>query len=175
MKEVGLALILSLGLAGCNGNMRLTPTASGQTPVTVHGEGPCPGGVIGCVIQESPGRYLAIRLGPEPMKASQFIYTLPYDIDVKLIDGWIGTAAGTQPVEAESRLQIQYTDGTWEEFLIETDKHTDVQGEKQRTFYIERNLPAGTVLIVHQFGGFTTVSDCLVNNCQDTIWRLYTK
>lgn len=143
-------------------------------PVVVHGEGACPGGLIGCVIHESPGRYLAIRLGPEPMQPSQFIYTLPYDMNISLIDGWIGTAAGTQPLEAESRLQIQYLDGAWEEFLIETDKHTDVQGEKQRMFPIKRRLPAGTVLIVHQNGGWTTVNRCLNGTpCQDTIWRLY--
>jgi len=175
MKHICAILLLSLALVSCGGKLQLPPIASAQAPTTVHGEGPCPGGLTGCVIQESPGRYLAIRLGPEPMKASQFIYTLPYDLNVGLIDGWIGTAAGTQPLEAESRLQIQYVDGTWEEFFIETDKHTDVQGEKQREFSINRNLPAGTVLIVHQFGGFTSVSDCLVNNCQDTIWRLYSK
>ena len=166
-----LALVLFCTfLVSCSKNQFVT-RASAQGPIVVYGEGPCPGGAIGCVIQESPGRYLAIRLGPEPMTASQFIYTLPYDLNVGLIDGWIGTAAGTQPVESESRLQIQYADGSWEEFYIETDKHTDVQGEKQRSFNVNRTLRAGTVLIVYQGGGYTTVANCLTNPCQDTIWR----
>jgi hypothetical protein len=78
----------------------------------------------------------------------------------------LGTAAGTQPLETESRLQFQYVDGTWAEFYIEIDKYIDDRGERQRSFPINRRLPAGTVLIVHQRGG-----SCLVNNCQDTIWR----
>jgi len=172
-KAGALAVVLFCAFLVSCGKAQLVIPASAQGPIVVHGEGPCPGGAIGCVIQESPGRYLAIRLGPEPMTASQFIYTLPYDLNVGLIDGWIGTAAGTQPVESESRLQIQYADGSWEEFYIETDKHTDVQGEKQRSFNVNRTLHAGTVLIVHQGGGYTTVANCLTNPCHDTIWRLY--
>jgi hypothetical protein len=171
-----LLLIAPLALTSCNNfAVSLVPKATAQAPIVVHGEGSCPGGLIGCVIQESPRHYLAIRLGPQAMQPSQFVYTLPYDLDISLIDGWIGTAAGTQPLEAESRLQIQYPDGAWEEFLIETDKHTDVQGEKQRLFPISRHLPQGTSLIVHQFGGWTTVQSCLTTPCQDSIWRLYAK
>ena len=60
-----LALVLFCTfLVSCSKNQFVT-RASAQGPIVVYGEGPCPGGAIGCVIQESPGRYLAIRLGPE--------------------------------------------------------------------------------------------------------------
>lgn len=176
---MALTLTGSLILAGCSSGSPITSAqAQGSVPpaFTLHQDingGICP---VGCMTA-SPGRYISMKLGPTPFGPEEvYAYQLPYSMDVGLIDNWIGTAQGVT-VEMESRLQIQYPDGSWEEFFNEIDKHADVRGESLRSFNVTRHLPVGTILIINHSGGIIgpDATRCLTEPCGDTMWKLYSE
>lgn len=174
-----MALAVSLILVGCSGRSAI-PAAQAQSmgppAFTLHQDingGQCP---VGCKT-ESPGRYISMKLGPTTFGQEEvYAYQLPYSMDVGLIENWIGTAQGVT-VEMESRLQIQYSDGSWEEFYNEIDKHTDVRDESVKLFNINRHLPVGTLLIVNHSGGYIgpDAGRCLTEACGDTMWKLFSQ
>jgi hypothetical protein len=136
-----------------------------------HGELSCP---KGCVAQESAGHYAALRMGPftvDNYEESDYL-VLQQPIKIGMIDGWMGTDAGAA-FEADSRLEIQYPDGTWEEFLMQHDKHQDTIGNVQRQWKVSRDLPVGTRFVVKHGQGYSVDGKPLSQLHADAIFRLY--
>lgn len=174
--------ILSLAVAastllvsGCN--MKSPPPVhaapSPANPITVaHTLNPnCPNG---CVGQESPGHYLALRIGPKfTTDEGEFVYTLPYALHVAHLDAWDDNGFGNV-IEHDTHLQIQFPDGTWTEFFVQYDNHSQtLAGEKQRNFDADLDLPIGTKVIIYQ-----NTMNCIspVNQCgYDSLWQLRSK
>jgi hypothetical protein len=176
----GVTLFVVMLSTGCG--QGVIPTVHAAPPVppfTLHPEGVCP---AGCVSQESPGNYLALRIGPQfdDLSAKQFSYTLPYDLHVTQVDSWLDVGFGFVN-EVDSRLQIQWPDGTWTEYFTQYDRHSlTLPGQVQRVFNVDLTLPQGTVVTL-----FHSQGNCFLNGVQiqdgspcpkgmDTIWRLYT-
>lgn len=182
-----LAVSLTLILASCNSINPVNPPpvsamASPPHPITVaHAFAVCPEFATtgncpaGYVASESPGTYLALRIGPQvkTIFETEFVYTLPYSMHVAQIDGWDDN--GYQNViEHDSHLQFQFPDGTFTEYYIQYDNHsTSLPGEKQRVFNVNLDLPVGTKVIMYH-NAVNCVSP--VGMCgYDAIWMIRSK
>ncbi len=150
-----------------------TPTPPQINPiVTAHQLNPnCP---TGCVGQESPGSYLALRIGPVfSMSAAEFVYVLPYPLHVTHLDAWDDNGYGNV-IEHDTHLQIQFPDGTWTEYFVQYDNHSpSLPGQVQRGFDADLTLPAGTKIIIYH-----NAINCIapVDQCgYDSLWQLRAK
>lgn len=132
-------------------------------------EAVCPSG---CVAQQSLS-YIELRLGPtHVVEEDGFIYKLDRSVTVKSLDVWVGTQSG-HVFESDSRLQIVLPNGDFIEYMLQFDKHMDIEGSKQRYFdNLDMHLPEGTMLyLYHTHQG---VIQCPTEGCgYDTTWRLY--
>ncbi len=120
---------------------------------------------------QSKPNFLELRFGPSTnTQQDGFSIAMPFAMNVKLLDVWIGTSSG-QVFETDSHLQIVLPDGTFYEFKAQFDKHADVVGNVQRSFPVDLTLPAGTVLyLYHRPQG---VISCPESGCgYDTTWSL---
>jgi hypothetical protein len=156
-----------------------------MAPPSVHASTPPPHPIIvahtiqkncpaGCVGAESPGVYLALRIGPQfTTDETEFVYTLPYALHVSHIDGWDDNGFGNVQ-ETDTHLQIQFPDGSYTEFWVQYDAHSaSLPGEKQREFTTDLDLPPGTKLVMYH-----NTANCIspVNQCgYDSVWQLRSK
>jgi hypothetical protein len=178
----GVTILFALLFTGC-GQSALNPlnppavhAGPPPPPFTLHGEGVCPDG---CVSQESPGNYLALRIGPQfgDLSMKQFTYTLPYDLHVTTLDAWLDVGFGFVN-EVDTHLQILYPDGTWTEYFVQYDRHSvSLPGDVQRSFPVDLNLPQGTTVTIFHVAGncFNNGVEDNTQSCpksMDTIWRL---
>ena len=171
MKSVLLAVLI-LFTWGCGGNGPVSLSAvkaSAPNFIPPHPEATCPNG---CIAGQSSPNYLELRFGPvNESEQNGFSTTLPFQMHVQSLDGWIGTMSN-QVFESDSRLQITWPDGTWAEYVVQYDKHADLVGNLQRSFPVNLSLPAGTTLTVYHTG-FGVIT-CPNSACgYDTSWRLY--
>lgn len=153
-----LTAISAVALASCSGGggstaATVVPSAHGQEvtpPTIIFADKPCPTPGQGCVEAEDPGYFLQLRIGPAAGKGSIITYKLPYDFKLKRLDSWVGTGLGSR-METGGWFQYQKPDGHKAQFLLEFDKHQDVNGEKQRewVFATPIALPAGTIITVY--------------------------
>jgi hypothetical protein len=103
---------------------------------------------VSCIEQHSPGVYVEIRQGPlDPGVFENFEWTLPHEMQLQMVDAWIGTAYSVD-LETGSHFRIIWPNGRFIEFLNEFDKHHDEHGEKQRSWNVHYFLPKGTKLQV---------------------------
>jgi hypothetical protein len=153
------------------------PAGAPSTPPTItqpvrgHLEAVCP---KGCVASESAGRYANLRMGPftvEDYQESDYL-VLSQPMTIGLIDGWMGTDAGAA-FEADARLEIQYPDGTWEEFLLQHDKHQDTIGNVRLQWKVNRALPSGTRFVLKHGQGYSVDGKALNTLHADAMFRLY--
>lgn len=164
-----IAVILLLSGCGMNPVHAAAPPAH---PITVaHTIAVCPDGCVGA---ESPGVYLALRIGPQfTTDETEFVYTLPYALHVAHIDGWDDNGFGNVQ-ETDTHLQIQFPDGTYTEFYVQYDRHsTSLSGEKQRVFETDLDLPIGTKVIMYH-----NTANCIqpAGQCgYDSVWQLRSK
>lgn len=182
MKSTIFALLILLTGCGQSAINPLNPPGvnAGATPppFTLHAEGVCP---EGCVSQESPGHYLALRIGPQisDLSMKQFSYTLPYDLHVTMLDAWLDVGFAFVN-EVDSHLQIQYPDGTWSDYYAQYDRHSiTLPGQVQRSIPVDLQLPQGTIVTIYHNAGncFNNGLEDNTPSCpkgMDTIWRLHT-
>ncbi len=175
--SIALVLFTIVFTIGCGSNASLLPVVHAKPPapnniIVAHQLNPnCP---TGCVGQESPGVYLALRMGPQfVMDSAEFVYTLTYPLHVAHLDSWDDNGFGNV-IEHDTHLQIQFPDGTYTEYFTQYDNHsTSLPGQVQRSFDADLDLPIGTKLIIYH-----NANNCIspVNQCgYDSLWQLRSK
>lgn len=179
---------LTVMMAGCSGAPRPVAPASVLTapavgivgapamptvtqPIYAHPLSPCP---TGCVEAEAP-KYLNLRFGPytvEDYQESKPII-LDHDLNVVLIDGWMGTDAGAA-FETDAHLEIQAADGSLlYEVQLQHDKHADLVGNVSIQRYVKMALPAGTRFVLFHGPGYSVSGQPLSSLHGDAMFRLY--
>jgi hypothetical protein len=168
MKHAMAVGFLGLVLCGCSGGapastpaVSVIPVAQAQTPSPVTftpifadlGEKCWAAADNGCVehvsIAEDGGIYfMQLQLSPVTGKSASMEIKLERPMKLRRIDSWVGTGLGSR-LESGGWFAYKKPNGEAANFLLEIDKHTDVAGEKQRSWDSGPEpilLPAGTVI-----------------------------